>query len=105
MMRAPSTSFERVTETARSIGYSFEGSSGKNSKSITCSAEKGQSSGKIRIIKFVRAHPCFDLGHPEILKQKIPLRHRQHLGRRAGEELAVGAHLVGLGIDCDVRRR
>src|SRR5215213_9677892 len=35
-------------------------------------------------------------------EQKIPLRHRQHLGRRAGEEFAIGGHLVGFRIDGDV---
>jgi hypothetical protein len=38
------------------------------------------------------------------LEQKIALRHRQHVGRRTGEKFAVSAHLVGLGIDFDVRR-
>ena len=36
-------------------------------------------------------------------EQEIPLRHRQHGGRLAGQQLAVGAHLVGLGIDLDMR--
>lgn len=35
-------------------------------------------------------------------KQKIPLGHRQHRGRLAGEQTAVGAYLVGLGIDLDL---
>src|SRR5688500_3456120 len=35
-------------------------------------------------------------------KQEIPLRHRQHRRRLAGQELAVGAHLVGFGIDLDL---
>src|SRR5262249_56827218 len=39
------------------------------------------------------------------LIQEIPLRHRQYLGRSAGEQLAVGTHLVGLGVDLDIRRR
>ncbi len=34
-------------------------------------------------------------------KQKIPLRHRQHVGRLAGEQFAVRPHLVGFGIDVD----
>ena len=33
------------------------------------------------------------------------MRERQHAGRLAGEELAVGAHLVGLGVDVDARQR
>src|SRR5476651_2337280 len=37
-------------------------------------------------------------------EKKIPLRHRQHLGGCAGEQLAVGAHLVGFRIDLDVGR-
>src|SRR5437016_3967729 len=43
--------------------------------------------------------------HETILKQKIPLRHRQDLGRLAGEKLAVRAHFIGFGIDLDVRGR
>ncbi len=37
-------------------------------------------------------------------KQKIPLRHRQHIGRCAGEQFAVRPHLVGLRIDVELRR-
>src|SRR5215217_5890895 len=36
---------------------------------------------------------------PRTSEQKITLRHRQHVGRCAGEKLAVGGDLVGLGID------
>ena len=45
-----------------------------------------------------------DQGRSNVSEQEIPLRHRQHLGRRAGEQLAVGAHLVGFRIDLDVGR-
>src|SRR5438132_4570443 len=38
-------------------------------------------------------------------EQKVPLRHRQHVGWRAGQKLAVGGDLVGLRIDGDGRRR
>ncbi len=38
-------------------------------------------------------------------KQKIPLRHRELLRRLADQQLAVRRHGVGLGIDCDLRRR
>src|SRR5262249_51345762 len=43
------------------------------------------------------------IGEPS--EQEVALRHRQHLGRCAGEQLAVGGHLVSLGIDLDLRRR
>jgi hypothetical protein len=33
------------------------------------------------------------------LKQEVALRHRQSLRRFAGEQLAIGAHFVGFGID------
>jgi hypothetical protein len=32
-------------------------------------------------------------------KQKVALRHRQHGGGLAGQQLPIGAHLVGLGVD------
>ena len=35
------------------------------------------------------------VGHADSQNKKVALRHRQHLGGRAGQELAVGAHLVG----------
>src|SRR6516225_11298666 len=38
-------------------------------------------------------------------EQEVALRHRQHLGRRAGEQLAVGGYLIGLRIDLDLGRR
>src|SRR5579871_3699793 len=38
-------------------------------------------------------------------KQKVPLRHRQLVRRLAHEQLAVGGHVVGLGVDLDLRRR
>jgi hypothetical protein len=38
-------------------------------------------------------------------KQKVPLRHRQLLGRLADQKLAVRPHVVGFGIDLDLRRR
>src|SRR5579871_1521028 len=38
-------------------------------------------------------------------KQKIALRHRQCVRRRAGQKFAVGAHLVGLRVDREMRRR
>ena len=38
------------------------------------------------------------------LEQEIPLRHRQHARRLAGQELSVGAHFVRLGIDVDPRQ-
>lgn len=37
-------------------------------------------------------------------KQKIPLRHRQHFGRRACQKLAICAHLIGRGGHLDLRR-
>src|SRR5215831_7953739 len=37
-------------------------------------------------------------------KQEVALRHRELFRRRASQELAVGAHLVGLGIDLHLRR-
>ena len=37
-------------------------------------------------------------------EQEVALRHRQHGGRLAGEQLAVGAHLVGLRVDLHRRR-
>ena len=40
-----------------------------------------------------------------VSEQEIPLRHRQHLGGLAGQKLAVGADLVGLGIDLDLGRQ
>src|SRR5439155_25641131 len=40
-----------------------------------------------------------------ISEQEIALRHRQHLGRRAGEQFAVGGDLVGFRIDLNVGRR
>src|SRR5687768_1681379 len=36
-------------------------------------------------------------------EQEIPLCQGQHRGRFAGQVLAVGANLVGLGIDLDLR--
>src|SRR5690606_6236475 len=36
-------------------------------------------------------------------EQEVTLRQRQHGGRLAGEQLAVGAHLVGLRVDLDMR--
>ncbi len=38
-------------------------------------------------------------------EQEIALRHRQHRRRLAGQQFAVGAHLVGLRIDLDMRRQ
>ena len=38
------------------------------------------------------------------LEQKIALGHRQHIGGGAGQELAVGADLIGFGIDLDAGR-
>ena len=38
-------------------------------------------------------------------EQEIPLRKRQHVGRFARQQLAVGAHFVRVGIDLDVRQR
>ena len=38
-------------------------------------------------------------------KQKVPLRHRQLVGRLADEKLAVGPHVVGFRVDLDLRRR
>src|SRR5438105_2398889 len=37
-------------------------------------------------------------------EEKITLRHRQRLRGRAGQKLAVGAYLIGFGIDLDVGR-
>jgi hypothetical protein len=37
-----------------------------------------------------------------ILKTKIPLRHRQLVGRLADQKLAVGLNVIGLGIDFDM---
>lgn len=37
-------------------------------------------------------------------KQEVPLRHGQHVGRRAGQQHAVRHHRVGLGVDLEVRR-
>ena len=39
-----------------------------------------------------------------VSEQEIPLRHRQHLGRRAGEKFAVRGDLVGFRINGDVGR-
>jgi len=36
---------------------------------------------------------------PAASKQEIPLRHRQHLGGRAGQQLAVGTHLGKLPLE------
>src|SRR5262245_53174344 len=44
------------------------------------------------------------LCHSPNLKQKIPLRHWQHGGRLAGQELAVSADLVRLRVHLDTRR-
>lgn len=38
-------------------------------------------------------------------KQKIPLRHRQLVRRFAHQQLAVRPHVIGLGVDLDLRRR
>ena len=38
-------------------------------------------------------------------EQEIALRHRQHARRLARQQLAVGAHFVGLRIDVDLRQR
>src|SRR5271170_5275022 len=38
-------------------------------------------------------------------KQKTPLRHRLLLRRLADQKLAVGLHIVSLGVDLDLRRR
>src|SRR5438094_7465399 len=38
-------------------------------------------------------------------EQKIPLRQREHVGRVAHQQRAVGAHLVGLGVHFDARQR
>src|SRR5712691_7560300 len=58
---------------------------------------------EIGLVQLVRARFGLGVGHTDILEQKVPLRHRQHLGRRAGQALAVGGHLVGLGGGRDVR--
>jgi hypothetical protein len=39
-----------------------------------------------------------------VLIHEVALRHRQHFGGRAGQEFAVGAHLIGFRIDLDLRR-
>jgi hypothetical protein len=39
-----------------------------------------------------------------VLIHEVALRHRQYFGRRAGQEFAVGAHLIGFRIDLDLRR-
>src|ERR1700721_2152569 len=41
----------------------------------------------------------------EYLKQKVLLRHRQNVGRLADQKLAVGPHVISLGVDLDLRRR
>src|SRR5262249_41823933 len=43
------------------------------------------------------------IGEPS--EQEIALSHWQHLGRRTGEQLAVGGHLVGFRIDLALGRR
>src|ERR1700722_1786685 len=46
---------------------------------------------------------CFGFRVPgTTLVHEIALRHRQHFGRRTGEEFAIGAHLIGFGIDLDL---
>src|SRR5580704_15713310 len=40
-----------------------------------------------------------------ISKQKVPLRQRQDVSRVAPQQLAVGPHLVRVGIDVDLRQR
>lgn len=37
-------------------------------------------------------------------KQKIPLRHWQHIGRLAPQQHPVGLDLIGLRVDFDVRQ-
>ena len=38
-----------------------------------------------------------------VSEQEVALRHGQHVGGLAGQQLAVGADLVGLGVDLDRR--
>ena len=38
------------------------------------------------------------LGHRGLSEYEIALRHRQYVGRLAGQQNPVGAHLVGLGV-------
>ena len=52
---------------------------------------------RIRLTDCVQWAP----GHA-VSEQKIPLRHRQHRRRLAGQQHAVGADLVGLRIDFDM---
>ena len=37
-------------------------------------------------------------------EQEIPLRHRQHLGGLASEQLPIGAHRIGLGVYFHMRQ-
>src|SRR5450755_4022001 len=75
------------------------------SKATWCTADPGpslffkQPGSRVCSAPF---HAALRPGHES--EKKIPLRHRQHLGGRAGEQLAVGAHLVGFRIDLDVWR-
>jgi hypothetical protein len=39
------------------------------------------------------------------LKQKAQLRHRQLVDQLAHQKFAVGPHVIGFGIDLDLRRR
>src|SRR5271165_6181999 len=59
---------------------------------------------EVALVEAVRPGLGFAVGHACSLEQKVALRHRQHLGGRAGEELAVGAHLVGFRVDLDAGR-
>src|SRR6478735_6505371 len=61
-----------------------------------CSREK-----IFRLLSFIARPP---LSARESV-QEIALCHRQHLGRSASQQFAVGTHLVRLRIDRNVRRR
>ena len=50
------------------------------------------------------AAACVRPGPGDCSEQEVALRHRQHGGRLAGQQLAVGAHAVGLRVDLHHRR-
>src|SRR5271154_6069390 len=102
-LRQPRTASTDVEKSTMGQAWRFAAMASRRSVSSSAKADYPAFAG-FNVVRRRRVYWMPAFAGMTRLKQKITLRHRQHVGRRAGEQFAVGAHLVGLRINFDIGR-